>query len=118
MDLEYAENSSTKCNFITCCRAKYGFPDTNHNKAGKYGSYECDTSLDLIISMGEFINKEIKPDVILWTGDSVPHNMWEEKNYKEKIKYLETVTDYFKANFTNTTLYPSMGNHDFERSNL
>lgn len=68
--------------------------------------------------MGDFMNAEINPDVILWTGDTVPHNMWEETDYSEKIRYIRRVTDFFDANMTNSTIYPVMGNHDYHVSNL
>ncbi len=48
--------------------------------------------MDTITSMGEYINEHIKPDVIFWTGDNVPHNMHEEKRYEEKFEFVERLT--------------------------
>lgn len=118
LDLDYVEGAKTECGFIACCRAVNGFTDIKSKKAGKYGHYNCDTPLDLITSMGEFMNSEIKPEAIFWTGDTVPHNMHEETDYQEKIKYVKRATEFFDANFTNLPLYPVMGNHDFQTSNL
>lgn len=55
---------------------------------------------------------------MLWTGDTVPHNMDEEKKYDEKIRFLKRAADFFDANLTSSTLYPVMGNHDYMVSNL
>lgn len=68
--------------------------------------------------MGEFLNNEIKPAAILWTGDTVPHNMYEETHFSEKIVYMQRVTEFFDANMTTAPLYPVMGNHDYHISNL
>ena len=68
--------------------------------------------------MGEYVNEHIKPDVIFWTGDTVPHNMFEEKHFTDKLEYIDRVTSFFRANFTNMTVYPLLGNHDFAVSNL
>jgi len=35
-------------------------------------------------AMGELIKNEIKPDVIMWTGDIPPHDMW---NYN--LRYVK-----------------------------
>jgi hypothetical protein len=34
--------------------------------------------------MNKFINEEVKPDVIFWTGDVPPHDMW---NYN--LEYVQ-----------------------------
>lgn len=68
--------------------------------------------------MGEFLNSEIKPAAILWTGDTVPHNMYEENDFSEKIKYMKRVTEFFDTNITDSPIYPVMGNHDYHYSNL
>ncbi|CDW84712.1 saposin b domain-containing protein [Stylonychia lemnae] len=118
VDLEYAENSSTNCRQIPCCRAQHGFPETKKHRAGKYGAFKCDIPMDLVNLMGEYVNKHIKPDTIVWTGDTVPHNMWEEKDYTEKIKFIELISCFLKDEMSNYTIYPTIGNHDFQVSNL
>ncbi len=48
----------------------------------------------------------------------MPHNMHEEKRYEEKFEFVERLTEFFKANFSDVSIYPLLGNHDFEISNL
>ena len=68
--------------------------------------------------MGKFVNEHIKPDLILWTGDTVPHNMWEESDYSEKIEHIEVISTFLKEEMSDYFIYPTIGNHDFEVSNL
>ena len=63
--------------------------------------------------MGDFIKKEIKPDVILWTGDIPPHDNY---NYsmESTMTYSKFLADYFTDNFTDYSIHVLEGNHDFE----
>ena len=56
---------------------------------------------------------EIKPDVIFWTGDNSPHNIWENSE-DEVIRSTKIVTDMLKAALKNTNIQvlPIHGNHD------
>jgi hypothetical protein len=81
-------------------------------KAGPLGTYGCDIPFDVVTTMGEYINSKVKPDIVLWTGDVAPHDQW---NYTlEYVTMLQTtLTNHFKANFSDYALYPLEGNHDF-----
>lgn len=103
---------------MICCREPNGIPDDISQQAGKYGNYRCDTPIDLLTAMGDFINKEIKPDVIIWTGDTTPHDEWQDPTLEEKQEHIKRVTDFLKVNMTTAQIYPSLGNHDFEISNM
>ena len=59
-----------------CCRAENGFPTEDYRKAGYWGEYSCDIPSSVLEHMLEFIKKEIKPELIFWTGDNSPHNVW------------------------------------------
>jgi sphingomyelin phosphodiesterase len=74
VDLEYVEGSAIDCGNIICCREDGGFPTDPSNQAGPYGNYYCDIPPKLFHSMGDYIKSEVKPDVILWTGDIAPHD--------------------------------------------
>lgn len=116
--MKYRAGASKKCDFILCCREANGFPRDKAKRAGRLGNYGCDVPFDLITTMGEYINNNIHPEVVFWTGDNVPHNMWEEKSYRDKFVYSEVLTDFVRANLSYATVYPLFGNHDFEISNL
>jgi len=62
------------------------------------------------------VNEHVKPDVVFWTGDIVPHDQWQlDLHYvKENQRRL---AEFFKANFSDYALYPLEGNHDFEVAN-
>jgi hypothetical protein len=42
--------------------------------------------------MFEFIAEEIKPDVALWGGDSIPHNV-ESLSFEKGLETMKTVSD-------------------------
>ena len=63
--------------------------------------------------MGEYINANLEPDVVFWTGDSPPHDQWQyDLEYVQK--YQTALTDFLKANLSSFSIYPLEGNHDFE----
>jgi len=68
--------------------------------------------------MIDFINTDIKPEAILWTGDSFPHDEWESPTFAQKKAVLDKLTEMFLANLTHPTMYPVIGNHDLEISDL
>lgn len=68
--------------------------------------------------MVEFINKEIKPEVVIWTGDTTPHIEWQNPKKEVKQQHIERVTEFLKANMSYASIYPSLGNHDLSVSNM
>lgn len=50
--------------------------------------------------------------MILWTGDVPPHDQWSYTLDYVK-NYQKVLADYMGANFTNYSVYPLEGNHDF-----
>ena len=116
LDLDYVPGSAKVCDDILCCRAYAGFPEEKENQASPWGEYECDLPFSTFAAMGDFIREEIKPDLIAWTGDVPPHDMW-NYNLDYVKKYQGVMTDFFKANFSDFSLYPLEGNHDFGDAN-
>jgi len=81
------------------------------DKAGPWGNNKCDSPPKMVESMLQFINDEIKPDVALWGGDSVPHNLGTitfDSNLDTVIKATELVKD----NLKDAKIYATVGNHD------
>ncbi len=116
LDLDYVTGTATDCDDIICCRAQYGYPADSSLQARPMGSYDCDIPVDVLTTMGDFIKAEIKPDVILWTGDSVPHDQNQySTSYVEK--YQRRLADFMQANLTEYAIYPLEGNHDFGVAN-
>jgi len=116
LDLQYVSGTSNICAYVICCRAINGHPSNKTQQAGPLGSYGCDVPIDTLTTMGEFINSEVKPDIVFWTGDIVPHDQWHyDVNYV--AQYQTRLADFMKANFTEYSIYPLEGNHDFEVAN-
>jgi len=61
--------------------------------------------------MLKFINDEIKPDVALWGGDSVPHNA-DTGSFDSNLDTLVRATELVKDGIKDAKLYATVGNHD------
>ena len=75
LDYDYTPGMSIDCGKPLCCRSDSGFPQNANGGAGNWGNRNCDTSLKLLNNMLKTIREDIKPDIILWGGDSIPHNL-------------------------------------------
>ena len=67
-------------------------------------------------TMGEYINANIKPDIVFWTGDITPHDQW-EYNLQYVTNYQTWLANFMKANLSDYVIYPLEGNHDFGEAN-
>lgn len=61
--------------------------------------------------MGDKIN-DLKPDLLFWTGDITPHDMWNQ-SVDHVIRYSDFLTDFMKENLSDYSTYVIDGNHDF-----
>lgn len=100
-DLDYAENSNVECGMILCCRKEHGFNKTDElssfrsaHKLGALDSKSCDIPEVGVSKMFETIRDQIKPDAVFWTGDVVPHDIWNQ-NLNHTIRYLDSLTNRF-----------------------
>lgn len=95
-----------------CCRKENGYPEDPANAAGEWGAYNCDPPHKTVSKMFEFIRDEIKPDVLFWTGDMTPHNVWENSE-PEVIYYLYEMGKEMQEVFgKDVMVFPLLGNHD------
>ena len=85
--------------------------------ARKYGEYTCDLPITTAQAQMDwmhenFIGDHLKPDVILWTGDSISHDVRSltENHVYESIQIL---TDLMQKAFPEVPILVSIGNHDF-----
>ena len=66
--------------------------------------------------LNENLRGHLKPDLILWTGDSVSHGlvyMTEE----EVLRTISILSNLIKEAFPSIPIVFSVGNHDFEPAN-
>jgi hypothetical protein len=67
----------------------------------------------------DYVKIQVKPDILFWTGDTVPHNVWDNE-VKEVIDGMINITKIIKESFkgTNITVLPIEGNHDSWPANV
>jgi len=59
-----------------------------------------------------YVNKEIKPDFVLWTGDNAPHDTWtgsQKAAYNATQIFVDLIS---KNNNFSLPIYPTLGNHE------
>ena len=83
-------------------------------KWGSFGQYGCDTPADTFHSLVEYVKNEVKPDIVLWTGDFVPHEVWAEDYPAMASNYMRYLSKILTDDFSESQVYAILGNHDFE----
>ncbi len=112
VDFEYMPGSNANCNMPLCCRAENGIPADPKDAAGEWGSYLCDPPRNIVTAMFEFMRDEIQPDVLFWTGDMTPHNVW-SNTAEEVAMYQYVISKEMQETFGDKFMvYPLQGNHD------
>lgn len=91
MDFDYTEGMSNDCGKPLCCRSDSGLPQMNGQAAQKWGDYKCDLNQLTLNNMLEYISQDLKPDAILWGGDSVPHNV-DSLNFDSNVAIMKNTT--------------------------
>lgn len=91
IDYEYREGASIDCGLAVCCRDD-SVPKGKSDMARKWGEYKCDIPESTMLNMFEYINENIKPDVALWGGDSIPHTI-NTLNTKDTIASMKKVSN-------------------------
>lgn len=116
IDVYYKENSESDCGKPMCCREEKNKSNKDINSpSGYWGSLaKCDLPLRTLSNMINNISEELKPDIILWTGDNGSHDVW---NLAEDTAAIATriVGEELFKNLTsknNVPLYPAIGNHE------
>ncbi|EGG23426.1 sphingomyelinase [Cavenderia fasciculata] len=106
-DAYYLEGSNPNCGKPLCCRDGTG-------DAGFYGHYQCDIPLVTVKTMFERIvelTQTLPIDLILWTGDSPPHDVWMQTEEKQTTA-TQTLTELVHLFFPDTIVFPAIGNHE------
>lgn len=61
--------------------------------------------------MLDFIREQTKPDLVLWTGDSIPHNVG-TLTADSNAQIMKNVTNMVAKELKDFRVYPALGNHD------
>ncbi|XP_062910870.1 sphingomyelin phosphodiesterase [Mobula hypostoma] len=110
-DRDYTEGSNPDCRDPLCCRPGSGRPLSHQRGAGRWGEYsKCDLPLCTIENLLQHLQSE-HFDVVYWTGDIPAHNIWHQTR-EDQVLALNTITQLIHRYLGNTTVYPSVGNHE------
>ncbi|XP_031627934.1 sphingomyelin phosphodiesterase isoform X2 [Contarinia nasturtii] len=112
-DPYYTEGTNADCNEPLCCRLTHGRPNTPHNAAGKWGDYrKCDTPKRTIDHLLDHIAEtHTDIDYIIWTGDLVPHDVWNQTK-EENLKIIKDTVKQMSEKFPGVPIFPALGNHE------
>jgi sphingomyelin phosphodiesterase len=117
VDEYYQEGAPTECGMPLCCRDLGPSWSPKNGSAGPYGEYLCNVPPS---TTRLFINKakELNPDIILYSGDSPPHHLWEE-TLEGQLNSTKWVAKELSAAFPSTRgIYSTLGNHECFPSNM
>ena len=73
IDYEYTPGADNDCGKLLCCRMDSGRAPSVEREAGAWGDFNCDSSPKMVQSLLDHIKNTVKPDAVLWAGDSMPH---------------------------------------------
>lgn len=128
VDLFYTTGAESKCGEPTCCRsnstAKLSLNEIliNHAKgknlevkenvkqpAGYWGSLnDCDLPLQTFQLFLQEL-EQMKLDLIIWTGDNTPHDIWQQSQ-TYNLNFTLLLSERIKKH-TKIRVVPAMGNH-------
>ena len=71
----------------------------------------CDPPMITIRAALEFAKSELKPDLIIWTGDNSPHD-YSTCSAEESMASIIELTKEIKKAYPDTPVVATFGNHD------
>jgi len=111
MDWDYLEGADNSCGKPLCCRSDSGLAPTAARSAGKWGDYNCDLNTITLDSMLSEIKNNVKPDLVMWAGDSVPHNV-DSLTFDSNVAIMKNITKEVSDGLDGIKIFPCIGNHD------
>lgn len=113
VDYDYTPGMSHTCTKPICCRSDSGLPATPDLGAGKWGDFRCDMTPWTLDSLFVHLREEVKPDVVFWVGDSIPHNV-ESLTFESNVQIMKNVTKAVEQGLVDHgfKVIPVIGNHD------
>ncbi|KAM3134374.1 hypothetical protein pb186bvf_013487 [Paramecium bursaria] len=112
IDVEYKVGAQAFCKDPFCCREENGLTDDVTQQAQYWGTHaQCDLPVRTIENMVEFIASDIKPDFIIWTGDSTSHDVWHQQQFNQTLP-TKIITQKLQSLLPTTQVYAIFGNHE------
>ncbi|XP_042894288.1 sphingomyelin phosphodiesterase-like isoform X2 [Penaeus japonicus] len=113
-DPYYKPGSNAECeDLYFCCREESGPPERPEAAAGQWGDYRfCDAPKWLLQAMYAHMNHTHQDiDFILWTGDLIPHNLWNTSR-EGNLDVTRQAVQMIKDSFPGIPVFPAVGNHE------
>jgi sphingomyelin phosphodiesterase len=80
--------------------------------AGYWGDYrKCDTPLRTIEAMYRHIASHHQVDLIYWTGDLPPHDIWNQTR-AGNVEVVRATARQLREHFPGVPVLPALGNHE------
>lgn len=111
IDYDYTPGFDNDCGKPLCCRKDSGLAPTPERSAGIWGDFNCDSSPLLVQSLLDHIKHTVKPDAVMWSGDSVPHIL-ASNSVGETVDIMNRVSKQVADGLDGIAVYPAIGNHD------
>jgi len=111
LSFDYTIGADTDCGKPLCCRSDSGINKNADKNAKKWGDYNCDLPVHTLENLFDFVNSDIKPDAVMWGGDSIPHNL-DSLQIDNSVQIMKNVTKIVADKLSDYPIYPTIGNHD------
>jgi len=100
------------CDKPLCCRVGSGIPKDLDDASGYWGTAaDCDVPIRTVEQIANWSAVTLKPDLVLWTGDNNPHDVWNQTREYNTNNTLYA-TEIMQKSYGNSTVIPMFGNHD------
>ena len=110
-DPYYTPGLTNDCGEPLCCRVPNP-PGNSYTAAGYWGDYNCDTPLQTLENLMEYLASiQESFDWVYLTGDLPPHNVWNQSRDYE-LSILNTTVALLRKYLPNKVVFPAVGNHE------
>ena len=75
IDYDNVVGADNDCGKPLCCRSDSEIAPSEEWIAGNWGDYSSDLNVNTLNRFLSHIKDDIKPDFVLWAGDSISHNL-------------------------------------------
>lgn len=120
LDLWYEPNSNASCNEPLCCRVTSEDWKLKNVSAGYWSEVngDCDIPQHFVAdSLKKIVAAHPDLDAVFWTGDNVPHDVW-NTTQPINLRHIHTVTGMISVAFNNIPVFPVLGNHEVHPINM
>ncbi|XP_077499855.1 sphingomyelin phosphodiesterase-like [Amblyomma americanum] len=118
VDLRYSEGSRADCPDPLCCREEDGKAHWIANTpAGHWGALgKCDLPSRTLENMLQNVRDHHKVDYVIWTGDMVPHDVWNTSR-AGNLAVTKYTADAIAKFLPGVPVFPAVGNHEGHPAN-